>query len=221
MFSPFVSQSNFTIGINQFAVGADSLRSEIVIKRVAPGAPTANAKLYAGLVEDTVFGNGGNGETQHYNVLRRSLYSAQGQSVDLPLNVGDSIILSKTENFNAIWNSSRIRTVAILQDSASKQVIQSELSTTLQIGASTSIKSYICSNSISIYPNPANQYITLSSNDTKLCNYEITNGFGQIVLNGKTGNQQSINISSLVSGIYYLKFFDEAIISRHKIIVRN
>jgi hypothetical protein len=221
MFSPFVSQSNFTININQYAVGTDSIRSEIVIKRIAAGAPIGTASLFAGLVEDTVFGNGGNGETQHYNVFRRALFTPQGQVVNLPINLGDSIIFNKTENFNQIWNTNRMRTVAILQEEISKLVIQSGLSSTLQIGAATLIKSNNSLNSISVYPNPASQYITVIGNEQQVFNYELSNQFGQVILNGKISNQQRINVSFLADGIYNVKFFNACEVSTCKIVVKH
>jgi hypothetical protein len=221
MFTPFVSTSSFTIGIKQFSVGVDSIRSEIVIKRIAIGAPTGTASLFAGLVEDTVFGNGGNGEAQHYNVFRRALFTSQGQIVSLPLNIGDSLVLNKTENFNSVWNSSRIRTVAILQEEISKEVIQSELSSTEQIGATTLLKSTGFNASISIFPNPANQYITVVGNEQKVINYELSNQFGQVMMNGKISNQQRINVSFLADGIYNAKFFNECEVSTYKIVVKH
>ncbi len=221
MFSPFISQSNFTISIKQYAVGADSIRSEISIKRIAMGTPTGTASLFAGLVEDTVFGNGGNGEAAHYNVLRRTLFTPQGQIVTLPVNVNDSIIFNKTENFNSIWNTSRMRTVAILQEEISKQVIQSELSTTAQIGATTLIRSNTAYDDISIFPNPASQYLTVHSSNQKVFNYELSNQFGQAILNGKISNQQRINISALSDGIYFVKLFDECESRASKIVVKH
>jgi len=221
LFSPFVSQSNFIINIKQFAVGADSIRSEIVIKRIALGAPTGTASLFAGLVEDTVFGNGGNGESQHYNVLRRALFSPQGQVINLPMNVGDSIIFNRTENFDFVWNTSRMRTLAILQEEINKQVIQSELSSTEQIGAPTLLNPKYNNETFNIYPNPARQYITIAIKEQKLVNYELINQVGQVILNGKISNKQRINISHLSDGIYYVKLFDACEIKTCKILVSN
>lgn len=221
MFSPFVTTSNFTISIKQYAVGIDSIRSEISIKRIASGAPTGTASLFAGLVEDTVFGNGGNGEAQHYNVLRRALFTPQGQTINLPMNVGDSVVFNKTENFNSVWNTSRIRTVAILQEEVSKFVIQSELSTTAQISAATLIKSNITNATKCFYPNPASQYIRLLGYKYELFNYELSNQFGQVIMNGKFNNEQRINISALSDGIYFVKFFDEGEVSTCKILVKH
>jgi hypothetical protein len=221
MFAPFVAQSNFSIGIKQYAVGLDSIRSELVIKRVAPGAPTGSASLFAGLVEDTVFGNGGNGEAEHYNVLRRALFTPQGQVVTLPVNTGDSLILNQTEKFNSVWNSTRMRTVAILQDEITKLVIQSELSTTEQIGATTMIKNYNNLSSLNVYPNPASQYIAVGSSDFKLYNFELSNQLGQVIAKGFVSNKQRINVADFNNGIYFLKIFDERAELTRKILIKH
>lgn len=204
MFTPFVSQTPFTISIQQFAVGQDSIRSEISIKRIAAGAPIGNASLFAALVEDTVFGNGGNGENLHFNVMRRALFTPQGQLVTLPVNIGDSIVMQKTESFNSTWNNSRMRTVAILQDDISKEVIQSELSSTQQIVA-TSLNALENEQlQISVYPVPASYYVNLYMNKTTSFNYSINNQYGQQLQNGKISNGQKINISQLSDGIYFI-----------------
>ena len=51
----------FTLAIEQFTTGVNSILSRIVIHLVSTDIPTGHAKLFAGLVEDTVVGNGGKG----------------------------------------------------------------------------------------------------------------------------------------------------------------
>lgn len=221
MFAPFISQSNFSIGIRQYAIGTDSILSEISIKRIATGAPVGSASLFGGLVEDTVFGNGGNGEMQHYNVLRRALFTAQGQVINLPINIGDSVVLNKVEPFSSIWNTSRMRTVAILQEEVSKQLIQSELSSTAQIGATTLINNNSHAAIAFVYPNPANQYITFHAPDLKVYKYVLSNQLGQVVLEGIISHQQNIYTAALNEGIYYLEFYDNCEVSTSKVVVKH
>lgn len=49
-------------------------------------------------------GNGGNGELKHYNVFRISLFTSQGMIVAMPLIVGDSLVVTKTEKYSAFWD---------------------------------------------------------------------------------------------------------------------
>lgn len=221
MFAPFTSTSNFTIELKQFAIGNDSIQSVITVKRVALGLPTGNASMFAALVEDTVFGNGGNGENLHFNVMRRSLFSTAGQTISLPANVGDSLILSKTEKFNPIWNTSRMRTVAILQEEVNKQVIQSELSTTAQIVTSTALVDEMNRSSFSIFPNPANSYITLNLPTDQRFQMVMYNQLGAIVKQLPVViNQSRIDVSDLKNGVYLLYVFNSCNNFHEKLLVR-
>jgi hypothetical protein len=78
-----------------------------------------------------------------------------------------------------------MRTVAILQEEVSKMLIQSELSSTAQIGASTLIKTNNEINIFDVYPNPANQYITVVGMSKKYLTTNYANQFGQVIMNGK------------------------------------
>jgi hypothetical protein len=221
MFTPFVSQTNFTINVKQFAVGVDSIRSEIIIKRIAAGGQTGNASLFAALVEDTVFGNGGNGELLHFNVMRRALFTSQGQIIALPMNVNDSLVLNKTENFNPVWNSNRMRTVAILQEEITKLLIQSELSTVEQLSTTTSLTNQWNNNDIMVYPNPANNLITIKLGTGEMANFTISNQLGQEVMHGRLSEQKNIDVSNLSEGIYTVKLFNSNQIETRKVLIKH
>lgn len=209
IFTPFISSTNFSIQIKQFAIGNDSLRSEITIKRVAMGTPNGNASLFAALVEDTVFGNGGNGENLHFNVMRKSLFLPQGESISLPVNIGDSLVLNKTSVFNSLWNHNRMRTVAILQDELSKQLIQSELSSTEQIVTAATLLDKDINNIIMVYPNPANRYVTVKLPGMNSYTVEIYNPLGKLILSSNFNEQKNIDISNLSNGVYLLRAYNE------------
>lgn len=221
IFTPFISSTNFNIQIKQFAIGNDSLRSEIIIKRVAMGTPNGNANLFAALVEDTVFGNGGNGENLHFNVMRKSLFLPQGESISLPVNIGDSLVLNKTSVFNSIWNHHRMRTVAILQEELSKQLIQSELSSTEQIVTSASLLEKDINNIIMVYPNPSNRYITVKLPGMNSHTVEIYNTLGKLILSSNFNEQERIDISNLSNGVYLLRAYNECSNLSNTIVVKQ
>ena len=56
--------------------------------------------LFSGNIEDTVFLNGGNGESIHLNVLR---YGIQ-ENVTLPSVISDSMIITKSVKINSNWD---------------------------------------------------------------------------------------------------------------------
>lgn len=59
------------------------------------------------------------------------------------------------------------------------------------------------SNLVSLYPNPSNDYITLSMKDEKITGVEVFNVAGQKVLNAQPNAPQAkLNIQNLASGIY-------------------
>lgn len=206
IFQPFAGLTPISISIEQQAVGADSIRSILVLKRESNTAPFGQASLFAGLAEDTVFGNGGNGEQEHYNVLRKSLFSPSGLSISLPAMVGDSVVISKTVAYENFWNSQRMRTVAILQDSSSHALIQSELSTVYTMGAVTGIDTWVeTSVNFAVFPNPVNHtlFIENLTNDNPTSFYLI-NSLGKKVLQPIIGKNVQLDVSQFANGIYFL-----------------
>lgn len=219
LFNSYAGLSPFTIAIEQYAVGADSILSRIVIHRIASGNPTGNAKLFAGLVEDTVFGNGGNGELKHYNVFRRSFFTSQGMIVALPSNIGDSLVVTKTEKYSAFWDQNRMATVAILQDPTTKQVIQSELSTTAKTSLVSGINNMNMSiTALNVFPNPASNIVFLENLNNKMFTYQLINNNGNLVKSNRSHSNR-IDISDLSNGTYTLKVFNADFSVSQKIVV--
>lgn len=64
-------------------------------------------------------------------------------------------------------------------------------------------------NTFSIYPNPAKDELTISSDDVA-ATYSLVDITGKRVLNGRTGSNgaTTINVSNLKRGVYFIKFFD-------------
>ena len=64
---------------------------------------------------------------------------------------------------------------------------------------------------ISLYPNPASNFITISGLQTEE-NYTIYNTLGQEVKNGSVTNNAKIDIQNLNTGLYFLKFENDTTI---------
>jgi hypothetical protein len=60
-------------------------------------------------------------------------------------------------------------------------------------------------NTINIYPNPALNYISISSMENEVYSIEIFNTMGYLVFNESINNNKQINISSLTAGIYAIR----------------
>ncbi|PKP48385.1 MAG: hypothetical protein CVT92_16175 [Bacteroidetes bacterium HGW-Bacteroidetes-1] len=79
---------------------------------------------------------------------------------------------------------------------------------------------------ISTFPNPTNDFIYLNITNDALIGFEpiyyrLLNLNGQIVKTSEVSNHKRINISNLVSGIYFFQLYDEKtnfIFSNHKIL---
>jgi hypothetical protein len=220
IFLPFVGLTPISISIEQQAAGPDSIRSVMVLKRESNEAPFGMASLFAGLVEDTVVGNGGNGELEHYNVLRASLFSTSGLSVTLPVLVGDSLVITQTTAYQNFWNSQRIRTVCILQETINHSLIQSELSSVAKTGDLTGIHSLEHpTEKWKAFPNPADQILYVeNTTNSQVGSFYLVNSLGQKLIQA-TGQNAQLNVSELPAGLYFLVDHDSNQIG--KIIVQH
>jgi hypothetical protein len=71
-------------------------------------------------------------------------------------------------------------------------------------------------NEASIYPNPAHDFIKLSTVKTSTSTFTISNYAGNEVLKGNISQYESIDISELASGVYFIKIKSETAISTLK-----
>ncbi len=202
IFTPYLSQTSpASIRIEQTKYGNDSIRSTVIVKTVAAHS-LGNLSLFVALAEDTIFYNSPNGETHHYNVFRKSLTAATGLVVTLPATIGDSIVYTMSSLKSTAWNFSRIYTLAVLQETTSKAVVQAEsvpanLNTTI-----TAIKNKKEDAGILVYLN--DKILTIeNSTNTKNLRLKVYNIQGQKVIN-KSFDQSKhlLNIENIPAGIY-------------------
>ncbi|MDI9341650.1 MAG: T9SS type A sorting domain-containing protein [Sediminibacterium sp.] len=126
IFTPYLGQqSPASIKIMQVKYGNDSIRSRVVIKTEAAHS-LPGLSLFVALAEDTINYTGSNGEPVHYDVFRKSLTGASGINITLPATIGDSVVYTKSSTVNGAWNFSRIFTLAVLQETGSKAVVQAQ-----------------------------------------------------------------------------------------------
>ncbi|MBL0328284.1 MAG: T9SS type A sorting domain-containing protein [Bacteroidetes bacterium] len=204
MFTPYLSQTSpASIKITQSKYGTDSIRSTIVIKTEAVHSLGA-LSLFVALAEDTINYTGSNGESVHYDVFRKSLTGTSGVPILLPSTVGDSVVYTMVSTTNAAWNVSRIFTLAILQETISKSVVQSEAISASSNTISTGISSNEAdvSNTI-VYSNASNIFIQteLVFKNEILLIYDLT---GRLLFQQalQTATEQTISLAGLSNGIY-------------------
>ena len=196
--------SSFQLKVTQFLVSPDSIRSTVIIKKVA-SSTASNTSLFIGLVEDTIAFNGGNGEPKHYNVLRKSVSTSTGIAVVLPTAIDDSIIIIRTSFIKPIWNKNRMYTLAILQDMA-KKVLQSNKS--MVLSSVTGIEDLSAREIFQVYPNPTTDIITISMTEKTPFAFEIFDIAGKMVKSGQMEGNISVNVSSLKNGFYAVRVFN-------------
>lgn len=205
LFTPYLGlTSSFTLQASQTLIGTDSIRSTVIIKKIS-ASTLSGSSLFIGLAEDTVFVNGGNGETKHYHVLRKSPSSSTGITVTLPSALNDSVIVSRTSYLNPLWNPNRIYTVGILQETGNKKLIQSGKSPVLSgtTGVSSQDKDAI----IHLFPNPVNDFITVNVSEPGTFSFCIFDLTGKIVRTGRIQNYSVLDVSALSLGMYTLQIF--------------
>jgi hypothetical protein len=73
---------------------------------------------------------------------------------------------------------------------------------------------------ISVYPNPAKDQIAISGIENVTCNIEMLDIKGQVVLNIKNSESNTIDVSMLEQGVYFVKISGEEISVVRKLVVK-
>ena len=194
--------TNYELNLSQTQVTADSFMVKVVITKIADD-DNLTARLFLGVIEDTVYQTTNNGEQTHYNVFRKALNTALGGVINLPAAVGDSIINSFHYKSGASWNVGRLHTIGILQK-LNKELINSAKSHNTAenaVGINSMITSF---QQVLFYPNPFVSEI--SFDDKSLNKISIYNLKGECVYcSDKVDGTQKIFLGNLPSGLYLIK----------------
>lgn len=127
--NPIVSQSTFDNYLGATSpIGIEVVHSgtNVTVNVVAYDAPpvSSNHKLFIAVVEEELTFAGNNGETEHSNTLRDLLNPVGGQSISLP-QPGLTSTYSYSYSNHADWDVNEIYIMAWIQDSGTKQVVNS------------------------------------------------------------------------------------------------
>lgn len=74
----------------------------------------------------------------------------------------------------------------------------------LEVNTVTGVANTVMSNHSKIYPNPARDLIKIETNVEELSEYRLVNISGKEMISGTVNNNESLNVSSLDKGIYFL-----------------
>lgn len=140
-------------------------------------------------------------------------------------NSGDSIVLpysnSQWQYFDTLFvasaNSTEIKITSIEMVGSATKVDN----ISLQKVSSTSINEINnLKKLIVIYPNPANDYITINTNKTNVFNVGVFNTLGTFLFSKQLNNQTPLHVGHLAKGIYILEIDTGKEIQSKKIIIQ-
>jgi hypothetical protein len=203
MFTPFQGQTSpLNISIKQHKYNADSIKSTVTIKAVAAHGYTT-LRLFGAIAEDTVFYTSQNGETHHYDVFRKALWSAEGITINVPSNIGDSITYTTVTPANPVWNFNRIYTLALIQVESNNEVIQAEAvpATQQDDELATGINNQPAPEAI-IYPNPTKSQLTIQIDEKGIFSMVLLSSDGKTVASSSFSGQTTLNLPTLPTGLY-------------------
>lgn len=206
IFAPHLGQTSpASIKIVQSKYGNDSIRSRIVIKTEASHS-LSNLNLFVALAEDAITYTGSNGEPMHYDVFRKSLTGATGVVVNLPATVGDSLVFSMASPMNGAWDNSKLFTLAILQDAATKAVIQSGSVPASSNAVATGIESWNAVGSNVIVSIEGQKIVVKQNRISEKIQLNVYSIEGKSLLSKSLENNvEQVELPENASGIYFYR----------------
>ncbi len=209
--------SNFEFKILQDQVSINNFDLRVVIRKLANDTTTA-AKLFIGVIEDTIYQPTNNGETIHYNVFRKSITSTVGNTVQLPVAIGDSTV--SNFNFTALsnWNISRLHSVGILQNSNKSLINSTKSANSLVSGLGLNETNLDCEKLI-LFPNPTKINVVYSSEDIgELRLFTISGELVKTINN--INKNEAIYFPEIQSGVYYFTAKSQNMIYTQKLLIQ-
>ena len=173
--------------------------------------PLSSFSLYTMVIEDTIdygYSPGTNGETVFYQVMRKILPDSSGQPMQPMVN-------NQTLTFNYSYpidasneDPNWLRTVAVVQDDATRHVYQTENTSVHSTGMSENGNEY----ELNVFPNPAHDHVSVFAKGLpcSTVHWELLNVVGEkmiegvfLVSNGSLSDH--IDTGNLAAGIYFMK----------------
>jgi hypothetical protein len=203
--SAFSLTSNYQFNIAQTQIAVDSFSVRSVITKIATDNNNI-ALLFLAATEDTINQTTNNGETIHYNVFRKTITSVTGDSIVLPINIGDSIVNNYGYKSGTAWNVNQMHTNGILQKTT-QEVLHSAKSINA-ISITTGIENNLVTEVKNIfYPNPViSDKLYLKDDVEEIAIYSL---LGEKILSAShVKKSESILVNSLPAGVYIIELIN-------------
>lgn len=163
------------------------------------------AKLFLGAAEAVVMYDAPNGEDEHYDVFRRTFNGEPtGADIAVPATAGESVSFDATIMPAADWVLDQLFTVAILQESDSRAVIQAAASDPSDNSPITSIQE-LNTLEANVYPNPVSDLLTIQLANQDEASYVLRDGTGRNLMSGVFQQQTQLDMERLPAGTYWLE----------------
>ncbi|GCD80319.1 T9SS type A sorting domain-containing protein [Schleiferia thermophila] len=214
-------------------IAGQTVNAQIAVQPVAD--ITGNVRLFVAIKETQTTQNvKTNGETVFYDIFKKFMTPSAGQVIS-NLNAGTTQNFTFSYTFNGTYilppnatqpvnhatnhtveNFNNLRVVVWLQNTSTKQVLQSTQATISGVGVDEHENSLLY-----IYPNPTRDKISIEGNllnTSGRITWKILNINGQVVLSGAepTDNRIQIDVDVLPSGMYIVEISDDKEIVRKK-----
>ena len=181
--------------------------SQLNLLNAAPGLLIfhgATERLYVALAEKTIALTTPNGEAVHHDVFRDMLTPVDGTVIMLPA-VGQSKDYTFNYSVKSTWQPSEMFVTAYLRETATKNIVQSG---TRFDPIALDAPQVIENQSVSIFPNPATDEVSVSFGNVIIESVDVFNAAGQKIdlePEGIGSQKLTLNIGNLPNGIYVTK----------------
>jgi hypothetical protein len=91
----------------------------------------------------------------------------------------------------------------------------------LPVSRSVGMKEYQLQNAFSVAPNPAKNNLIIRSENKDLRHYRMIDVTGRIVMSGSFTNTQTLNVTELQAGVYFIEVEGSTGLARKKVIIEN
>lgn len=179
-------------------------RTVNISARTVGSVPTGQYKMYVVLAEKTINLTTPNGEKVHHNVLRDLISEANFT----PAALGSTVDVSYTYTPNAAWNANELYVLAFIQNTTTKEVINSGT----RFDPAVSSTPEAAPQQVSILPNPAQDVAYAQVSDDAVKQVEMFSTSGQrtvLSFQEQAGGQVELPVASLMPGIYFVKITGE------------
>jgi Outer membrane protein Omp28/Secretion system C-terminal sorting domain len=172
--------------------------------RAFQNLPASTYKLYVALAEKVVTYAAPNGEGTHYNVFRQFVNTGNDAG-DAMAAIANGAETTYTFSYtpNSAWVSSQIYALAWVQNTTTKEVINSGT----RFDPTTSTQETSVDAQVAVAPNPTTQKTVLSFDNLTPQYLTVSNTLGQVLSHVKLSDptRYELDLSKFAAGTYYVK----------------